>query len=292
MIELQRGYRLPSHLLAIALFVASYSADLRGQSLQTTPAPELEVLSAHYNRVREIIQFKLGNNSQKAATAYFVAFGVRGEKDEKYVNWESGYSEDLLDQVLTSQCRYASANSLEGDDTWEGAIKSGDVYVHSGGTLPKDQLWGVNPVQGAVVGVVWSDGSVETRTMNGMTYWVKAAMNNLLDQRKEDARESSKVVAILNAHPEDADIQHRIGEARKSLQMLMDEYRREQAEASREQMHHDSMYLVSRVLNTLNNFVALSKPKAPFDYYKAVFECQSKRRVALAEAISPGPPEQ
>lgn len=291
MIELKKGCRLPSHLLAIALFIASHSGGLRGQSLQTAPAPGLDVLSAHYNRVREIIQFKLVNDGQKAATAYYVAFGVMGEKDEKHVNWESGTGEDLLDRILVSQCRYANANSLDGDDSWEGAIKPGDVYVHSGGSLPKDQLWGVDPVQGAVVGVIWSDGSVETRTMNGMTYWVTTAMNSLLEQRKEDARESSKVVAILNAHPEDADIQHRISEARKSLQSLMDEYRRAQAQASRETIHHDSMFLVSSVLNNLNNFVALPRPEASFNNYKAVFECQSKRRVALVEAMSPTQPE-
>jgi hypothetical protein len=90
----------------------------------------------------------------------------------------------------------------------------------------------------------------------------------LLDQRKEDAEESSKVVAILNAHPEDADIQHRIGEATKSLQSLMDDYRRaRQAQASGQEMHVDSSYLVSRVLNNLNNFVALRRPEVPFNAY-------------------------
>jgi len=127
--------------------------------------------------------------------------------------------------------------------------------------------------------------------MNGTTYWVTTAMNSLLEQRKTDARESSKVVAILNAHPEDADIQHRIGEARKSLQSLMDEYRREQADASRKKMHRDSTFLVSKVLNNLDNFLVLPSPEVPFNYYKAVFECQSKRRVALVEATSPTQPE-
>jgi len=121
---------------------------------------------------------------------------------------------------------------------------------------------------------------------------VTRAINRLLDQRKEDAEESSKVVAILNAHPEDADIQHRIGEATKSLQSLMDDYRRaRQAQASGQKMHVDSWYLVSRVLNNLNNFVALRRPEVPFNAYRAVFECQSKRRVAMLQAMSPARPE-
>jgi hypothetical protein len=45
------------------------------------------------------------------------------------------------------------------------------------------------------------------------------------------------------------------------------------------------------VLNNLNNFVASRTPKVFFDAYRAVFECQSKRRVAMLHAISPGRPE-
>jgi hypothetical protein len=292
MIRLPNACHLPPHLLAIAFFVTSQCAPLLGQSSETATAPTLDVLGAQYNRITDTVKFKLVNNGQKAATAYYVAFGVRGEKE---VLWESGAGEDLLDLILTSQCRNAGANSPEGDDSWEGAIKPGDVYVHSNSAnLPKNQLPGVDPpVQAAVSGVVWSDGSVgQTRTIPWATPWVTRAINRLLDQRKEDAEESSKVVAILNAHPEDADIQHRVGEATKSLQSMMDDYRRaRQAQASGQTVHVDSSYLVSRVLNNLNNFVALRRPEVPFNTYTAVFECQSKRRVAMLQAMPPARPE-
>jgi hypothetical protein len=286
MIRLLKASRLPPHLLAVALLVTTQCAPLLGQSSETARAATLEVLSAHYNWITDRIKFKLVNNSQKAAIAYYVAFGVTGEKQ---VLWESGSGEDLLDLILTSQCRNAGANSPQGDDSWEGAIEPGAVYVHSdSANLPKNQLRGVDPpVQAAVVGVIWSDGSVETPTVPGAARWLSSAINRWLDQRKEDAQESAKVAAILNAHPDDADIRHRIGEAAKSLQSLMDDYRgAREAQASGQTMHLGSTYLVSRVLNNLNNFVALPRPEVPFNAYRAVFECQSKRRFAMLQAMS------
>jgi len=226
------------------------------------------------------------NNGQKAATAYYVAFGVMGKSQ---VMWGSGAGKDLLDLVLTSQCRYADANSPEGDDSWEGAIQPGDVFVHSeNANLPKNQLTAFDPpVRVAVLGVIWSDGSVETPTVTGATHWVTSALNLRLEQRKEDAQESTKVVSILNAHPDDADIRHRIGEATKSLESLMDDYRSaRQAQASDQKMHVDSSFLVSQVLTNLNNFVVSPTPKVFFETYKAVFECQSKRRIAMLGAPS------
>jgi hypothetical protein len=126
----------------------------------------------------------------------------------------------------------------------------------------------------------------------GAARWVTSAINRWLDQRKEDAQESAKVVAILNAHPDDADIRHRIGEASKSLHSLMDDYRgSREAQAPGQTMHLGSTYLVSRVLNNLNNFVALPRPEVPFNAYRAAFECQSKRRFAMLQATSPARPE-
>jgi hypothetical protein len=151
--------------------------------------------------------------------------------------------------------------------------------------LPKNQLPGVDPpVRAAVIGVIWSDGRVETPTVPGkQTGWVTTTIKLRLDQRKEATQESAKVVAILNAHPEDTDIQHRIGEAIKSLQSLMDDYRRAQQAYS--------SFLVRRVLDDLNDFVASPTPKVSFDTYRATFECQYKRRVALPQATSSARPE-
>ena len=273
--------RLPPHLLAIALFVTWQCPPLLGQSSEAATAPTLAVLGAHYNRVLDTIKFKLVNNSQKAATAYYLAFGMPGEK---HVLWESGIGRDLMDLMLKSQCRSAGANSPEGDALWEGAIKPGDVYVHSDmANLPKNQLTAFDPpVQVAVVGVIWSDGSVETPAVPGeQTGWVTTTIKRALNGRKEAAEGSAKVVAILNAHPEDTDIQHRLGETIKSLRSLMDDY-------ERAQQAYRSL-IVRRALDDLNNFVASPTPKVSFDTYRADFECQYQHRVALLQASSAGP---
>jgi Holliday junction resolvase RusA-like endonuclease len=274
--------RLLPHLLAIVLFVTSQCPRMLGQSSESATAPSLDVLSTRYNRVLDTIKFKLVNNSQKAATAYYLAFGV---PRENHVLWESGVGRDLIDLMLTSQCRSAGTNLPEGDDLWEGAIKPGDVYINSQmSNLPKNQLPGVNPpVRTAVLGVIWSDGSVETPPVPGAkTGWVTSSIKLALRGRKGAAEASANVVAILNAHPEDTDIQHRIDEAIKSLQSLVDDYRSEQQPYS--------AFVVHKVIvDDLNNLVASPTPKASFDKYRATFECRYKHRVALQQASSAEP---
>ena len=290
MIRLPNAYRLPLGLLAIALFVKAQCVPLLGQSSETATAPTLDVLSAHYNRTDDTIKFSLANNTQKAVTAYYVAFGLMSEN---HVMWESGTGEDLLDRLLTNQCRYATANSPDGNDSWEGAIKPGDVYVHSTpSNLPKNQLTAFDPpVRVTVTGIIWSDGSVEMPTETGATRWVTSAINRQLAQRKQDAQESAKVVAILSAHPEDTDAQHRIGEATKNLQSMIDAYQRvRQAQPSGQAIPIDSSFLVSGALNNLHNFMAVPRPGIAFHAYRAVFECQSKRRIAMLPTTSPAQP--
>jgi hypothetical protein len=53
-------------------------------------------------------------------------------------------------------------------------------------------------------------------------------MNRVRDHREKDAGNAAKVVAILNARPEDTDVHHRIGEAVKTLEALADAYPRQQ----------------------------------------------------------------
>jgi hypothetical protein len=284
MARLLNASRLLLHLLPIALFVTAQCHSLLGQSSETATAPTLDVLSAHYNRVLNAIRYKLVNNSQKAATAYYLAFGA---PIEEHVLWESGVGRDLLDPMLTSQCRSAGANSPEGNDLWEGAIKPGDVYVHSDNTsLPKNQLPGVDPpVRAAVIGVIWSDGSVEMPMVPGAkTGWVTTSIKLALDNRKQAEEASAKVVAILNAHPEDTDIQHRLGEAIKSLQSLKDDY-------ERAHQAYSAFVAYKVVVDYLNSFVASPTPKVSFDKYLAEFECQYKHRVALLQASSAKPEE-
>jgi len=278
----------------MALFLASHDAPVLGQSSKATRVPTLDVLSAEYMPETDTIQLRLVNHSQKAATAYNVALGLMN--DQKQVEWKSGFGEDLLNLVLNAQCDNVLQNSLGGDakpapDSWEGAIKPGDTRVQSiAANLDKSQLNGVPPaLQAAVTGIVWSDGSIEE---SKIVPWAAGSMNRVRDQRKEDASNAAKVAAILNAHPEDADIQHRIGEAVKTLEALAAEYPRQQPspEGKAGQRKFVSSPVVSEALHNLKIFVASPYPKEAFEAYRASFDCKYKLRVALLQpevALSP-----
>jgi hypothetical protein len=274
----------PLSLLAIALFLASQDALVLGQSSKATKAPTLDVLSAEYMPETDTIQLKLVNHSQKAATAYNVALGLMN--DQKQVEWKSGFGEDLLNPVLNAQCDLQ--NSLGGDakpapDSWDGAIKPGDTRVQSiAANLDKSRLNGAPPaLQAAVTGIIWSDGSIET---SEIVPWAASSMNRVRDQRKEDAGNAAKVTAILNAHPEDADIQHRIGEAVKTLEALAAEYPRQQPSPEGKAGQRTGVSaspVVSEALHNLKIFAASPYPKELFEAYRASFECKYKLRVAL-----------
>jgi hypothetical protein len=275
------GFFISLHWLAIALFMASRCPALLAQSSEPATTPDLAVVSAHYNRVLNTIKFKLLNNSRKSVTAYYVAFGVPGEK---HPLWESGYGQDLLDHMLTSQCQDAGARARKRVDLWEGAIKPGDVYVNSEiSNLPKNQLTAFNPpVQVAVVGVIWSDGSIETPTVAGeSTGWVASSIQRRLALRRETAEVSARVVAILSAHPVEKGIHYHLGERIKALQSLMDDYHREQRDYS--------AFLVRRVIDDLSDLVASATPAVSFHTYRTNFECQYRHRLALMRASSAKP---
>jgi len=283
----------PLSFLAIALSLASHDAPMLGQSSKATKAPTLDVLSAEYMPQTDTIQLKLVNHSQKTATAYNVALGLMN--DQKQVEWKSGFGEDLLNPVLNAQCDMQ--NSLGGDakpapDSWDGAIKPGDTRVQSmAANLDKSQLNGVPPaLRAAVTGIIWSDGIIET---SEIVPWVAGSMNRIREKRKEDASNAAKVVAILNAHLEDADIQHRIGEAVKTLEALAAEYPRQQPSPegkAGQGMSVSASPVVSEALNNLKVFAASPYPKELFEAYSASSECKYKLRVALlqpAVALAP-----
>jgi hypothetical protein len=284
------AYRLLRRFFAIALFASQYvvsqNAPLPGQSSPTAKAPTLEVLSAEYLPETGTIQFKLVNRSQKAATDYEIAIGV-GDGAGTQVNWHGGFGENLLNLVLAEQCRNASERA-PAENSWEGAIKPGDTYVHSiPANLDKSQMNGSAPaIRVVVAGVVWSDGSVE---IDQTFPWAAMSIKKSREREKLDASDSAKVVAILNAHPEDSDVRHRIGEAINSLQALLADDRRVRpapAGAPRQKMLVQPSPVVSEVLGNLKNFASSPYPNEAFEAYSAMFECENERRIALLKPTS------
>jgi hypothetical protein len=286
--------RLALRFLAIAVFasqflasqyVVSQSAASPGQSSPATKTPTLEVLSADYLPETNTIQFKLVNRSQKAATGYEVAIGV-GDGTGTQVSWHGGLGENLLNLVLAEQCRdageKASAGNSRSDNSWEGAIKPGDTYVHSiSANLDKSQLNGSAPaIRVVVAGVVWSDGSVEV----DQTFpWAAMSIKKSREREKLDASDSAKVVAILNAHADDPDIQHRMGEVIASLQALVDEGSQVQSTpgAPGQRQFAQISPVVSTVLGSLKSFASLADPKEAFEAYSGFIQCQDALRSAL-----------
>ncbi len=290
MVRLPNAFRLSLRFLAIALFVVSQYAPLPGQSSLKAKAPGLEVLGADYTPETDTIQFKLVNRSQKFATDYEIAIGVN---DGTQVNWHGGFGEDLLNLVLAENCREAGEKQ-PASNLWEGAIKPGDTYVHSlPANLDKSKLNGSAPeVQAAVAGVVWSDGSVE---VDKMFPWAAASINRSRDREKQDASDSAKVVAILNAHPDDPDIQHRIGEAINSLQALLADDPHVQPApkgAPGQKQFVQTSSVVSSALANVKNFALLADPKGPFEAYIGIVRCQNERRNALLKPTSSAQPGQ
>lgn len=300
MARLLNAFRFPLRSLALALFVASQSASLPAQSSPMRKAQTLEVLSADYLPETDTIQFKLVNRSQKAVTGYEL---VIGENEVTQVNWHGGFGEDLLNQVLTEQCRNVgekspTANPLDdkspADKTWEGAIRPGDIYVHSiPANLDERQSNGsARAIHIVVAGVVWSDGSVEADQNFPSAVM---SINRSLEREKLDASDSAKVVAILNAHTDDPDIQHRIGDAIKSLQALLADNPQAQPASQgtpARKMLIQSSPVTGNALSNLKNFASLAAPKDAFESYSAFIQCQNEFRSALLKPASSARPSQ
>ena len=283
MARIPSASRLPRRFLAIVLFASQYvvsqNAPLPGQSSPTTKAPTLEVLSAEYLPETDTIQFKLVNRSQKAATDYEVAIGV---SDGTQVNWHGGLGENLLNLVLAEHCRNAGERA-PAENSWEGAIKAGDTYVHTiSANLDKSQINGAaSAIRVAVAGVVWSDGSVE---VDQNFPWAAMSIKKSREREKLDASDSAKVVAILNAHPDDPDFQHRIGEVINSLQALLaDDWRVRPAPNGlpRQEEVARIFPVVSSALGNLKSFALLADPKEAFETYSGFVQCQDALRSAL-----------
>ena len=292
--RLPNACRLALRFFAIVVcasqYLVSQNAALPGLSTPATKAPTLEVLSADYLPATDTIQFKLVNRSQKAATDYEIAIGVGDGTGT--LNWHGGFGENLLNMVLAEQCRNAGEKSPAGnsrsDTAWEGAIKPGDTYVHSiPANLDKSQINGLAPaIRVVVAGVVWSDGSVE---VDQNFPWAVMSIKKSREREKQDASDSAKVVAILNAHADDPDIQHRIGAVIASLQALLGEGSQIQPAANGvpgQKQFAQASPVVSEVLGNLKNFASLADPKGAFEGYRAFMQCQNALRSALLKPTS------
>lgn len=291
-----RSLRLYLVVMAVAISGADFSAT--GQEATKTAAVThgLQLLSAQYvprrandldreldtdryadlSRQMDTIRYQVMNNAQKAITA----FGVEIELvSEGKVIRHFGKDADLLDSVLTQRCASGSGTS------WEGAINPGDVFTDSvPANLTAAELKDSTPVvRVTVTGIIWSDGSIEGE---GIELPKMAYYQGL---RKEDSESEAKVVAILEAHKDDLDIRHRIGEVKKSVGFLRSVEPHVKGAEPAENMPMRYGYtsaVLYEFMQNLEQMEARSVSRSEFEAYSAFFTCRHKQRLAILGSTS------
>jgi len=162
---------------------------------------DLHVSGAYLNPKSKSTVVTLLNTGKKAVISYALRITVAsGGK----VLGDMSHSLDLTDVVLDN-----SDFSENDDHTWTGAIKPGEVYSdiqslpasYSGAASPNIPFY----VNAKLMGVVWSDGRIES---------VDSAWNTILkrslDANRLRAGTEERILAILDTHKDDADIQKRL----------------------------------------------------------------------------------
>jgi hypothetical protein len=258
--RLSRSFLTPFALVAIAF--ANCPA-LPGQSSTAAGVPELQVSSADFDPAANTVAVELVNNGQKAITAY--GLEVTLTADGKVLG-RFNFSSDLLDAVVDGRLQVGS------EEAWTGAIQPGDPYTESLPAKQANLATAAAPVtaQIAVTGVIWSDGTIEGAD--------RYSMQQILDRREATLRAEEKVLAILDAHSTEAQIQHRIGAALQAVNQLMSAPQGTEA-------------LNSAVLNdaaqSLAHIQASAAPAAQWNAYSKSLAGRHQRRTALMRAPQP-----
>jgi hypothetical protein len=287
---------------ALIVLVSFYSVSMIGQSpaapspasqnaTKKTSPPTLEVVRAEYfarqtdaaagtdatalpdlNKQVDTVRYALKNDGQKAVTAYEIEISYTS--DGKPVGFPSGIGADLMYPIVNAQCQPSDAGS---ETSSQGAIGPGDTYTDSTvANLDKEKLNGQIPsVHVSVTGIIWSDGTVEGEGMH------LQSMNRILRRRRNDAEDGAKVIAILDAHQDDPDIHHRIGEVAKAIQVLMDEVPAVQKTAEGTTYGNGASAALTEPLNNLRIFESTPYAKEAFEAYSASYECRYKHLAAL-----------
>ena len=278
-------HRMVLFLFAAALLFLCIPTNLCAQSPATSPF-RLEVTHTHYTPETGMLQFQLLNNGASEINAYEVEISVFVDGQEQH---SSGMSEDLLGEELASQCGL-EIGARSASQEWKGSFKPGETYAKSMPlpvSVDKSKLNGKAPeVRVRVTGVIWSDGTIEGRTATPMSPLGAVSMKRLRDFRQEVADEEIKVLAVVNAHQEDADLQHRIAEAIRNLQSLKDGYPREEPvpEApSGPKRYVSAPPVVDGVMMNLQDAGRSPYPKEMFDMFSKLWNCEHERRVSLPQ---------
>jgi len=278
---------LPVFLLAVALFPSVQSA--RAQS-STPPELQLKVISVRYLPDKKKIEYKLENDGSSAVTAYLVEVSavIRG----LYDTWFGGPTSerrDLLTLELAQQCQNAPINLDDDDDNPQsdvnippGIIQPGKLRSGSTPTfdlIPDYLLQGSTPeVSVRVTGLIWADGRIEGTTGT-------PEMQRIRDDWLETAREERDLLAVLKAHQEDGDDQHRINAIIEDLQSLMERYPR-QVPVPQDEPPPRTMYvwepgLLSATIRELDYAAYRPDPIARITFYQELEKCAHERRAEL-----------
>ena len=175
MIRHSNSRSIAAYLFSLVFLASVHELRALGQSAANPTT--LQVLSAEYipgktsDLLREpdlprtntsaefdMIRVKVVNNGPRPATAYVIDVTVTSAGNA-VASFQ--HSVDMLNQVLNERCTTGADNS------WEGAIKPGDVYTESiAENLDKARI--TDPakvvVHVAVSGIIWSDGSVDAES--------------------------------------------------------------------------------------------------------------------------------
>lgn len=295
-----RAQLVPVGLLALVLFPSFRPGQAYAQS-STQAELQLNVVSVKYLADKGKIEYKLTNDGQSAVTAYSVEISavIRGNYD----TWLRGPTlerRDLLRLELGSQCQSARTNSDDDDDLWPPPIKLPPGVIHPGKDrtdsmgsfylLPDYLLQrGTPEVSAHVTGVIWADGRIEG-TDEGI-----GEMQRVRDDWLEAAREERDVLAVLKAHRDDEDYQHRINVSIEGLQALMEGYPRQVPVPDDEPAPH-TMYvwepgLVSATIRELEDTAYQPNPIARLTSYIEFEQCAHERRAELQVPAMAGKPQ-
>lgn len=249
---------LPAYAL-VAVALANCPA-LPGQNSTEAGVPELQVSSADFDPAANTVAVELVNNGQKAITAY--GLEVTLTADGKAIGRFS-FSSDLLDAVVDGRLQAGS------EEAWSGAIQPGNPYTESLPATQANLATATAPVTAQVVvkGVIWSDGTVEGAD--------RYSMQQILDRREATLRAEEKVLAILDAHTTEAQIQHRIGAALQAVNQLMSAP--QGAEALNSAVLNDAAQSLTRIQ-------ASTAPAAQWNAYSKSLADRHQRRAALVRS--------
>jgi hypothetical protein len=294
--------------LVLALCIMSLGVAAAGQS-STASEYHVEVLDAEYLTVADMalklannpqylpppsdtIQYKLINRGTSEINAFAVEFSVLVDgKDIDVSGVPTRMSLDLIDPQLYAQCQGSTENETEvpaGYSSTGMSFKPDEIYVGSlAANVDKTKLNAALPqVHVRVTGVIWADGKIEGKSPTPIAPLGITEMYRIRDLLQQKAAFEAKALAIVDAHPEDADIQHRIAEAIKGLQSLQQGYPHEESVPEGgpgAKMQVAEPPVVSGVIYKVGIAAISPNPKEMFETFDALWTCEHQRRVALLQ---------